>query len=43
MPPYYYVLPRHLLIFFDCLVHPKLSATLATDQKLPLTTIPLER
>ena len=28
---------RHLLRFFDCLAHPNLSATLATDQKWPLS------
>ena len=28
---------RHLLRFYDCLGHPNLSATLATDQKWPLS------
>ena len=28
---------RHLLRFLDCLAHPILSATLATDQKCPLS------
>ena len=28
---------RHLSRFFDCLAHPNLSATLATDQKWPFT------
>ena len=28
-----YILTRYLLRFFDCLEHPNLSATLATDQK----------
>ena len=27
---------RYLLRFFDCLVHPNLSATFATDQKWPI-------
>ena len=30
---------RYLSRFFDCLAHPNLSATLATDQKRPLTLI----
>ena len=30
------ILNRYLLRFFDCLVHPNLSATFATDQKWPL-------
>jgi hypothetical protein len=29
----YYVVSRHFSRFFDCLEHPNLSATLATDQK----------
>ena len=28
-----YILSRYLSRFFDCLAHPNLSATLATDQK----------
>ena len=32
--PYMHI--RYLLRFFDCLAHPNLSATLATDQKWPL-------
>ena len=28
---------RYLLRFFDCLAHPNLSATFATDQKWPLS------
>ena len=28
-----YLFIRHLLRFFDCLAHPNLSATFATDQK----------
>ena len=31
-----YLLTRYLLRFFDCLAHPNLSATFATDQKWPL-------
>ena len=27
---------RYILRFFDCLAHPNLSATYATDQKSPL-------
>ena len=30
------LLPRYLLRFFECLAHPNLSATFATDEKLPL-------
>ena len=32
---FYHVHLRHLLRFFDCLVHPNQSATFATDQKWP--------
>ena len=32
-----YLPNRYLLRFFDCLAHPNLSATFATDQKLPLS------
>ena len=28
---------RYLLRFFDCLAHPNLCATIATNQKLPLS------
>ena len=31
-----YLSNRYLLRFFDCLAHPNLSATFATDEKLPL-------
>ena len=32
---------RYLLRFFDCLAHPNLSVTLATDQKLSLSCLPI--
>ena len=32
-----YLYSRHLSRYFDCLAHPNLSATLATDQKWPLS------
>jgi hypothetical protein len=32
---------RHNSRFFDCLAHPNLSATLTTDQKWPLTHLPI--
>ena len=32
-----YLINRYLSRFFDCRVHPNLSATLATDKKLPLS------
>ena len=32
----YYIHSRYLLRFFDCLAHPNLSATFATDQKWPI-------
>ena len=31
-----YIYIRYLLRFFDCLAHPNLSATFATDEKWPL-------
>ena len=31
-----YIYIRYLLRFFDCLAHPNLSATFATDQKWPI-------
>ena len=32
---------RYLLRFFDCLAHPNLSATFATDEKWPLCHLPI--
>ena len=32
---------RYHLRFFDCLAHPNLSVTLATDQKWPLSHLPI--
>ena len=34
---FYVISIRYLSRFFDCLMHPNLSATLATDQKWPLS------